>query len=177
VTALALRPSWHPRTHRRPSRRLTPRSCPQSLPPAQPTLQPAKQHAYRCSSADSQASRQPPPPQSGLNRLPYHPWSSPSGCAHPVVMKQVSTGRNSRAEADISAVSTKRFLAMVSVSRPTLEIIEAVQSISANVCSSGRPSHQRSRAWRNGLSGSSAARENRVMHDRNFRSSGDPKIA
>src|SRR6516162_7477750 len=50
-------------------------------------------------------------------------------------------------------------------------------SISASACSSGCPPHQRSSAWRNGLSGSSAASENSVMHDRNLMSSGEPNIA
>jgi hypothetical protein len=48
--------------------------------------------------------------------------------------------------------------------------------IRAIVASSGRPSHQRSRAWRNGLFASSAAIEKSVAHDRNFMSSGEPKI-
>jgi len=37
----------------------------------------------------------------------------------------------------------------------------------ATLCSSRRPPHQRLRACRNGFSGSSVARENSVMHDRN----------
>jgi hypothetical protein len=79
-------------------------------------------------------------------------------------------------EADICAVSTHRSLAMVR--QPfNRGIIEEVQSISASVRSSGCPPHQRSRARRNGLSGSSAASENSVLQDRNSRLSGEPKIA
>jgi hypothetical protein len=47
----------------------------------------------------------------------------------------------------------------------------------ASVRSSGRPSHHRSSVRRKGLSSSPAASANSVAHERNFMSSGEPKIA
>ena len=50
-------------------------------------------------------------------------------------------------------------------------------SLRVFLASSGRPSHQGSRAWPNRLLAFSAATEDSVAHDRNFMSSGEPKIA
>jgi hypothetical protein len=178
ATDLALRRRWHPRTLHRPSRRLTLRSYPQPLPAIQTTSQRAEQRAHRSLAADSQTARQPPRQQSGLNSPCYRSRSSPSGCAHLAEMKQVSTRGNSQGrKRTFLPVSTDRSLAMVGVSRSTVEIVAPVQLSSTRVCGSRCAPHQRSRAWRNGLSASSAASENNVMHDRNFRSSGEPKIA